>query len=356
VTIRVFNTSLSFLAEIDDFETLIVTRRFLGIETAEILIRRDANNAEHLVNHHILWLAGNKVFEILHRTITDQDKSMLRITAYGFGKTLTKRITVPPVGYAYDTASGSPDAVVKAYLDHHLIHPTDADRAVSFLANRVNQAGTAITDQSRYKNLQDEVVRVLTAVGRGYFFELDAGVIYFDTYTGRDLTASNTEGNPPAIFSTSYDNLLVQELMDSMADAQTQVYIAGQGEGESRTVVEVGTAAGMTRFETFHDARDTDDPGELANRGLSVIKAGIYTFEATVNPNANLAYETDFDVGDLVTIQAYGLSMDKRITEVRETYQAGRPFGLDITFGDRFPTLLTTINHQRILLDSVAAD
>jgi hypothetical protein len=354
--IRVFSSSLTFLAEIDDFQSMVVTRKYLGIETVELLIRRDANNADVLVKHNILWLANNKVFEILHRTITDQDKSLLRITAYGFGKTLAKRITVPPAESSHDTVSGSADAVVKAYIDHHLINPADADRAVSYLANRENQTGTSITDQSRYKNLLDEVIRILTAAGRGFFFELDSGVIYFDTYTGQDLTATNIEDNPPAIFSTAYDNILVQELVDSMADTQNQIYVAGQGEGALRTIVEVGTAAGAERFESFQDARDTDDSDELTNRGLSVVKAGIYTFEARINPNANLVYEIDFDIGDLVTVQAYGSSVDKRITEIRERYQAGSPFGLDITFGERFPSIQSNIKFQRTLIDSVSTD
>ena len=356
MTIRVFDPSLGFLSELDDFETLVITRRYLGIETAELLIRADALHAETLAVHHLLHMSDHKVFEILHRTLTQEDKPLLRVTGYGFGKTLAKRITLPPTGLAYDTASGSPDAVVKAYLDHHLIHPSDPDRTVPYLACRANQAGDSITDQSRYKNLLDEVVRVLTAAGRGFYFALDGGTIWFDTYPGRDLTATNTDGNPPALFSAVYDNILDQTFTESLTDAQTKVYVAGQGEGALRTVVEAGTGSGHARFEAFGDARDTDDTAELAYRGLSAIQTGVYTFEARCNPFANLAYETDFDAGDRVTVRAplLGLSVDRRVTEVREIYQAGYPRGIELVFGDRIPTLQGALKTQKTRIDAVA--
>ena len=354
--IRIFDPTLALKAEIDSFETLILTRKFLGIETAELVIPTDASNASELKLHYILHAGDTKVFEILQRTITQEDRSMLRVAAFGFGKTLAKRITVPPEGLSHDSATGSADAVVKAYIDHHLIAPVDSDRAIACLANRANQAGTTITDKSRYKNLLDEVVRVLTAAGRGFFFKMEGGKIHFDTYPGQDLTAGNTQGNPPAIFSAEYDNILDQTIIESMADAQTNVYVAGQGEGAVRTIVEAGSATGHLRFEAFQDARDTDDTSELAYRGLAAQRLGLNTFEARCDPNSNLVYEADFDLGDTVTVKApgLGLSVDRRITEVRETYQAGQPMQLELTFGDRVPTIQSTLRVQKNLIDSVS--
>jgi len=51
-------------------------------------------------------------------------------------------------------------------------------------------------------------------------------------------------------------------------------------------------------------------------------------------------YQKDWDVGDIVTVQNkdWNITMDTRITEVEEIYEAGS-FKLNVTFGKNTPTL-----------------
>ena len=355
--IRLFDSELNLAGEIDDFQSCIIARKYLGIETLEMTIPLQSRNAERLSRHSILWVGERKVFEILHRSVDYPGVAMAKITAFSFGKTLAKRLTVPP-NLAYDTATGSADAVVKQYIQNNLVSPVDPDRAVHYMQTAPVRDGVGITDRTRYKNLNDEVMRVLQAAGQGYFFtlDLDAKKIVFDTYPGLNRTVGNGL-HPPAIFSLEYDNILSQTYTDSMADAQNQVYVGGRGEEEDRIIVRVGDFSGIRRFEAFQDARDTEDEGELVNRGLAGQNPGAVNFEARINPYGNLTYQKDYDLGDRVTVQdkRLGITMDTRITEVKETYQQGQADGVEITFGEKYPSFLSSIKSQQKQINQLAS-
>ncbi len=66
--------------------------------------------------------------------------------------------------------------------------------------------------------------------------------------------------------------------------------------------------------------------------------------DSEVDPNANLVYGEDFDLGDLCTFRLtdVGIECTKRITEIQETYEGGS-MNLGITFGDGGATSITKI-------------
>ena len=74
-------------------------------------------------------------------------------------------------------------------------------------------------------------------------------------------------------------------------------------------------------------------------RSEKLLEHGIVEcLEAVTLPNVNFTYKTDYDLGDIVTVnkKAWGIMMDKRITEIQEVYENG---GMTIvpTFGDPLP-------------------
>ena len=131
-------------------------------------------------------------------------------------------------------------------------------------------------------------------------------------------------------------------------------YVAGAGEGSSRTIVEVDirTDPNEERRETWVDARDlqktytsggtqvtyTDAQYRelLRHRGLDKLTqfAQIETVNSNVDPSANLVYGVDYDLGDLCTYRYtdVNIEMSKRITEITETIEGSRR-SLALTFG-----------------------
>ena len=66
--------------------------------------------------------------------------------------------------------------------------------------------------------------------------------------------------------------------------------------------------------------------------------------ESDVDPDANLVYGVDFDLGDICTVMksSIGIAVDTRITEIRETIE-GASRTVDVIFGEDSPTNIRKI-------------
>ena len=300
--LRIYNTSLAFAGEIDDFEMLSIVRKYRGREVLDMTISADKTNVDQLLKHYILTYGDYKVYEIEHSELSlVPNIPIKKIKAYGFGKTLAKRITVPPVGSAYDRiTSQSPEYIVKDWIDNNMVSAVDTDRNIPYMAIATNQdRGTVVTDQTRYKKLDLEVSRVLAVDDLGYRFNKVGSTIEFDVYEGIDRSVGNGV-NSEAIFSVKYDNILDEKYIDSAVTNQNQIYAGGTGEGVARVIEEVGSDASYERYEGFLDARDVTDTAELASRGAAAQVTDVQTLTIKFDPNANLVNGIDRDWETLV--------------------------------------------------------
>lgn len=157
----------------------------------------------------------------------------------------------------------------------------------------------------------------------------------FTVYEGKDLTFGNGV-NTPQLFTEGFGNLQNAIIFDDMTEFRNVAYVAGEGEGTKRTVVIVGSAAGMNRYELFVDARDlqseyTDEDGTeitltsaqykkvLTARGKE--KLGNYlrarSFQGEVSTTG---FRDKFYLGDKITAKSdrYGVRMDTRIMQYKE--------------------------------------
>lgn len=91
--------------------------------------------------------------------------------------------------------------------------------------------------------------------------------------------------------------------------------------------------------------RDPDAKPRLTDFNLTI--RGYKTSQRKVLTAGSLEYEKDFDLGDLVTLRnrEWGVTMDARITEVKEIYEPGN-ISLEMTFGNSQPTLITKIKQE----------
>lgn len=164
----------------------------------------------------------------------------------------------------------------------------------------------------------------------------------FDAYSGRDLTAGQIV-SPPVNFSPEFGNIHVQEFIDSLIDFGNYAFVAGQGEGAEREIVTVGgETSGLDKHVIFVDARDVENAADLFSRGEAKLaeRQRVLSLQSEVLIVGPFAYQQDWEVGDLVTVQNknWGLTMDSRVTEVEEIYEAG-VFRLNVTFGYNLPSL-----------------
>ena len=168
-----------------------------------------------------------------------------------------------------------------------------------------------------------------------------------------DRTQENTEGRTPVTFSLELNNLQRLEYTEDASDYCSVVYVAGEGEGVNRKVVETGSLdlSGLDRIELYVDARDLTredvDTGEtlteeeynrvLKSRGDSRLEDR-KIFESfsgqIVDGKMSYMYRKDFFNGDFVTLidTQLNVSVTAQITHIEHSAtQNGEK--LDIQFG-----------------------
>ena len=238
--------------------------------------------------------------------------------------------------------TGTPETVMKSLVSKNMGADADADRRFSGLTVQASQGftGDSLDYQSTDTKLVDELSTLSENSGIGYDIVLDGVGMTFRALQGLNRVASQS-ANPRAAFSIEKNNLINAEFE---LDGQKHTNVA---KVSSDLYTEVfGTATGYARREVFVKPTklDKDEDGnansEAAQRSLMLqqgeqkLTAMTLSFTCKIDPNANLKYKTNYDLGDICTcgVKRWGVSLDARITEVKEIYNV-EGLGLEVTFG-----------------------
>lgn len=353
--IRIIDTDFNLIAEIDNYESLVWTRRWHKPGEFELHINANKLAADTMQKGRLV-LAGSKAGIILHRELAQgargKGEEQVVVKGMSLAAIVGRRITIPPAGYAYDRVNAAAETIMKGYVARNCITPADSKRVIPNLVVATDQGrGQQITYQTRLKQLDEELEKLSLVSGLGWDVLLDwqNKQWVFDVLIGRGLTAGQST-NPPVIFSADFDAVKAQTLIESDIGHRNQAYVGGQGEGTERDIVEVGSGlAGLARLETFVDARDLEQVADLPERGLQKLAevAPVLTFDTEIPPEGPYKYGEDWDLGDVVTVQnrKWGVTLDSRITEVTEVYEPSG-FQLRVTFGSSIPTLPDRIKQE----------
>lgn len=370
--IRIMTREFNLLGENDNYESLQLTRSWHGIGIVEMRINRYKKHADKLQRGNIIFPHNhtNKGYVIRHREIELDERGKITenwiIRALSLKSWMAQRITVPLAHTAYDRRQSNAETVMRHYVNNNVINPVDINRQMQDIILADNfQRGENIDWQSRYKNLGEELAEIGLLSGLGWNVDIDYvnKQYVFHVLEGRSLVASQSD-LPPAIFSPEFGTLGELKYTESELDYKNFAIVAGQGEGVDRRIVTVGEGAGFNRYELFVDARDVeeetdDDPPQpipveqieqrLKNRGeqkLAEHEQEIY-MEGQSLTKSRLVYEKDYDLGDVVTLQnkGWGVTMDARIMEIKEIYEA-KGKKIELTFGNDKPTLISKIKQE----------
>ena len=368
--IRILSLGMDILAEIDNYESMFFNRSWHGIGAIELRINRHMKYANTLLKDNLILIGTdlNKVFIIKHREIELDENGKVTenwlIKGYALKSIIAQRITIPPNHTSHDNKSGSTETVMKHYVNNHLINPVDSRRRISQLIIAPDlQRGIHVDYSSRYKNVAEEISTLSLTSGLGWDVTLDIRnkKWVFDVVEGRNLVTGQTI-NPPVIFSPQFESLKSLQYTQSELNYKNVAIVAGQGEGVDRRVIEVGNFLGINRHEIFIDARDvseTDDDDQplpeqqiiqsLTDRGLQQLHELMQEeyLECQILTNSPFKYQKDYDLGDVTTIQNidWGITMDARITEIKEVHEI-TGFSIEATFGNDRPTLIQKIKQE----------
>lgn len=371
--IRIMTRDFNLLGEVDNYESLQLTRSWHGIGVVEMRINRYKQHADKLQRGNIIFPTHktNKGYIIRHCEIELDENGKITenwiIRALSLKSWMGQRLIIPPIGQAYDSITDNAESVMLHYVNNNVINPVDPNRVMQdiILSDNLNR-GPSIQWQSRYKVLAEELKNIGLQSGLGWNIDIDYEnkQYVFKALEGRDLSANQTD-LPPVIFSPEFDSLKQMQYVESELEYKNFAIVAGQGEGVERRIVEVGEqSSGFDRYELFVDARDIeeetdDDPPQpipvhvieerLRNRGnqkLAEHQQELF-LEGQILTKSPFIYEKDYDLGDIVTVQNkdWGVTMDSRITEIKEIYETNG-YRIEAIFGNDRPTFIDKVKQE----------
>lgn len=262
--------------------------------------------------------------------------------------------------------AGNIEAVMRELVTQKAIFPRDDGRAIRNLRlGGVSGMQEVLTVQATGDNLGEKLYEIGNAheTSHRIRYEYLTNDLIFEVWKGKDRRDSQ-EVNSWAVFSNSFYNIRNVTYNRNTSSYKNFAFVAGAGEGTDRVVVTVDLRLpGEERKELYVDARDLQQEDENGNR----IPDGVYraqlaqrgreklaefrkveTASIGIDPNANLVYKKDFDLGDYCTYinTEIGIATDQRITEVMETYEGGA-MELSVTFGtDEASTIKQLIKRE----------
>lgn len=380
--LRIMDTDFNLINEISQYDSLEIARSWHGVGSIDLKINRYLKGAEDLQKDRIIFPQKqlHKAYVILHRDINLDENGKAsenwNIKALPLKTWLSRRITLPPSHTAYDNKQGPAETVMKHYVENNAVNPLDPERKIPRLVMAPNlERGPTVSWSSRFKTVSEEMEEISMISGLGWNISLDIANKHFvfDVKEGSDLTYSQRD-NPPVIFSPEFNSLKSMSFAESSLNYKNIAYVAGQGEGIERRVVVIGTETGLNRHELFVDARDVEEENDIekpdaeggvvsekeprpeqdiindlivrGNQKLAENAAETY-LDGRVLTNSPFIYEGDYDLGDTVTQQnrEWGVTLNSRITEVREVFEAGGK-RIEVTFGNRQPSFIDKIKQQ----------
>lgn len=364
----VYNREMTLQGIVEKISSLIWTRRYWSCGEFKMLVPFTEEHAALLVKNNIVIKRGGKeAAEIKYIHITKNSQGLEEIEVQGkfLLSWIGKRIVTNQI-ITKDTTQN----ILYAIVRQTCTGAGESRNIPNFsIATDDPDTGSGVIDYTSEQfinaQLAAETAAKAAKLGIRVFTDTRTGKHTFSVYKGRDLTADNTAGNAPCIFSQEFDNIVEQDYTNSVENLKTTAYVGGEEkEGVARKVAEVGAAAqGLTREEVFINATDIVQEYDDANKQHIVLTDAQYialllargaeeleqyaetlAFGSKINTNANLQYGVDYDLGDRVTCinKRWNVRIDVRITEIAETYETSGE-EIDITFGESLPALLTQI-------------
>ena len=338
MNIYVLDTSFKVIDVIDEYISIIWTRRYFSYGDFELYLMASEKNLDilsagnYLVREQDIVSQSefHNVMIISNRDIkTDvENGDNIIVTGYCLKSILKRRIISEQT-----TLSGIVENCITQLLIENLINPSVAERQISNFQLGTNMIINSNTMQRQITgdNLSEAITEICMTYGYGYDVYIKNGKFVFYIYEGADRSYDQS-ANPYIIFSTEFDNLITSDYVQNNDNYANAAVVAGEGEGDERKKVTVGTASGLNRYEVWIDARNSSsNDGEISeNDYLNMLRQeGVEelselttttSFEGEVDDTTNFVIGKDYFLGDCVQVENdYGISAKTRIIEVIES-------------------------------------
>lgn len=331
--IKLLSLDLELVALIDDYESFYYEEKYADIGECSMKISVYSQNFKFLQKNMILYISEYECWYIEEININDD---IATITALTLNFILGHRITIPPKGETHLSYTKTLTSnVALSLINSSLVNSIIKERNINLKLPTSSTLGHSVDYNSRFRNLLEEVQALCNYSALGFAIGLDLKNrnFIFKLYNGRDLSQD-------IIFSEDFDNVINMKLVDSNLSYKNHIYVAGQGQGIDRTVIEAyenDIKSSWFRREEIKDARDKEKTEELYLEGDKIL---LENCEKT-SIEAEISYVDDIAVGDIVTIitKKYGYKFTQRILQKDVEYTVENGKSINIIIGSQKPTL-----------------
>ena len=345
--------TFEILAYIDAYESAIFERKDYEIGKLELHLPYGVSGSDKIKEKMIVFSDPKNPYIVTGIDAEEKKAGYpMTITGKQLKGILDGRLTVPDIiaetlTYGYDRfplpehPTIAAETVFKYYVNKHAVNPEDPNRIIPHLTIAPDLSrGDSIRWSSRFEPLSTVFQSMGESTGVGYEISVDIKncQFVFDIVPGADHASSSTD---PVIFSTDLGNIETTKYSIDTSPEYTVGYAGGAGDGEKRLIqaIYIGdTPSGFDRRETWLDCGSIDTVEDLNYEATYKMQSLVRTetLAGDIARSGPFTYGTDFDLGDIVTVQSrkLGLEKDIRITEILESYEKGKK-ALSITFGKR---------------------
>lgn len=345
-------------AQIDSYYHFRLIARYNAVSSWELELPTDCEAADVLLNlqhPRVVLRIDDRTLRSgpmthLERNITNQGDD-LTVTGADDTVWLQRRVAhpqpataAPPYGTNdYDIRTGNAAQLLAQYVDANAGPSAVSARRVPGLVVPVPApAGGTVTWQARYENLLDFIMSKADSLGLG------VRVVDLSLEVFQPAVRS-------AVFSLDLGTLAETS---STFDAATGnfVYVAGQGVGKARTIVEVTNAQSVAdwgRVEQFQDRRDTNDTAQLTGAGQETLAKAVTPLQVSFEPidSPVQQFPRDWSVGDIVQVRVGDQVRSDIVREVAVTLDQGAPVKIVASLGvaDDLAVFKASIDNSRRL-------
>lgn len=350
---------------IDDYTDLDFTLRYHNHSMLAAIIDASKDNIRHFFTNELRIITKStdtkRGYIVESVEFRDERKTEILIMAKSLSIMTSWRIVE-----GQQLFTGSVESILKSFVSANAINPAKPNRKIPNLVLAPNAGINIIAEEAYNNKMLDEALWEI-CIKHDISFEVlmnhTTKKFEFVVFQGADRSTEQT-ANPHIIFSKAFDNVLTQSYVDDMSNYKSTAYVAGEGEGDERTVLRLNdNLVGFNRREIFFDARDlqsnykneneeevTLSPTEyekiLTERGFNRLSEypRIQTFKSDNDSSSQFVFGEDYFLGDKTTSRndEVGLVMHARVVVVKENYNENG-YSSQIEFGTAVPTIIDKI-------------
>jgi hypothetical protein len=375
LVVNVYNSDLIWKAQIEDIQSFIHRTSWHEIVYSEMKISKKAQGIEELEIGNILVVNNDRTKAlIVEEKQTNLIDNFWTITLLPLKGMLNYRICHPTDTGAF--AARTQSAVMMILPYNNLVSQTrDPDRKFWSSAGKVGNVNMfGVVDIKEYGSVIDFTVDWKTGymgdtlvsiakmyavgaypIGWNVYVNSTWSAFHMDTYQATNKTIHQT-ALPPVVFSEEYGNIKDATYTYSIKEWRNVAYMNwNNGTADQNTPVGNKTHGDTISFMRKEIIIDSSKKlsNEVVNEGRSELNkrphVESFTAEIINNTNTMSTYGVDWNLGDVVTVQAKLLgntilSIDAQITEVEEIYD-GAEYSINATFGEGKLSLLQLIKN-----------